>query len=120
MCLALIKLDLRSWQANSHTSVSFEVPDNWQAGRIWVRLQTLSTLRFVTANYRDDVIAISRPTPDLTLVSMVVATAVLSVILTRVLYVAKTFEFEISLTVLFCRESPLLLSLNLHCPGLTT
>jgi len=25
------------WQANSHTSVSFEVPDNWQAGRIWGR-----------------------------------------------------------------------------------
>ncbi|KAI0342505.1 Osmotin thaumatin-like protein [Trametopsis cervina] len=25
------------WQANSFTSVSFSVPDNWKAGRIWAR-----------------------------------------------------------------------------------
>lgn len=26
-----------SWSADAHTSVSFSVPDNWKAGRIWVR-----------------------------------------------------------------------------------
>lgn len=25
------------WEAGAYTAVSFSVPDNWKAGRIWVR-----------------------------------------------------------------------------------
>ncbi len=30
------------WAANAYTSVSFSVPDNWQAGRIWVNFDAPS------------------------------------------------------------------------------
>ena len=35
--IALINNNCR-WQADAFTAVSFSVPNNWQAGRIWVRL----------------------------------------------------------------------------------
>ena len=34
--VVLTKLRSRSWQADPYTSVSFQVPDNWKAGRVWV------------------------------------------------------------------------------------
>lgn len=33
-----------SWEAGAFTSVSFSVPDNWKAGRIWVGIISGSDL----------------------------------------------------------------------------
>lgn len=52
------------WEAAPLTSVTFQVPDNWKAGRIWVRTSIRSAMPRSICHPRVDVIAISRLQPD--------------------------------------------------------
>jgi hypothetical protein len=80
---------IHSWEAGAYTAVTFTVPDNWTAGRIWVCIHNLLDIIGERGTHhgqrRDDVTATSLPTLDQTLVSMAAATEVSFVILAPVL-----------------------------------
>ena len=74
------------WEAGAYTAVSFTVPDNWKAGRIWVLLLPTSStpkLYHLYHNDRAGVTATSVPTLVRIPVWMVGVTEVFSVILIR-------------------------------------
>lgn len=42
---------MRRWEAQAFSSVSFQVPDNWKAGRIWVRLLQVNQSSILVADH---------------------------------------------------------------------
>lgn len=68
------------WAQNAYQAVSFSVPDNWKAGRIWVSV-TLDLYKILShsLNYRLAATATSAatpvPTPAWTAVAMAVSSA---------------------------------------------
>ncbi len=75
------------WEADAYTSVSFSVPDNWQAGRIWVSV-IIRLIEFATYNIccRPAETATSMIPIPLPNAWMVAATEVLNVTLRREQY----------------------------------
>lgn len=42
---------MRRWEAQAFSSVSFQVPDNWKAGRIWVRFLQVNQSSIFNADH---------------------------------------------------------------------
>ena len=92
-----------SWEAAAYTAVSFTVPDNWKAGRIWVRGWLILVTRGLEKANRADVTAISPPIPVQTLVWTVDAMEGSSVIPTQELWATPmSTPLKLMITFLGC------------------